>query len=197
VDRSIWPQLEKFTTAIVSRFAKDERIIAWDVYNEQGNGGMTDKSLPLLREAFGWARNSEPEQPLTAGGWRMLNKSLQQINEAILCLSDIITFHNYSALPVVQEHVAHLKSYGRPVVCTEWMARHYDSLFRTHLPFFKQEKIGCYCWGLVSGKTQTYFPWGSSPGDPKPDVWFHDLLHRDGTPYQRDEIEIIRKHIGY
>ncbi len=194
VDQLVWPRLKDFVATIVSHFAKDQRILTWDIYNEPGNEEMGNKSLPLLREAFGWARNSKPEQPLTTAVW---NKSLQSVTEATVELSDIITFHNYSDLSVVQKHVTRLRSYGRPVVCTEWMARTLHSLFQTHLPFFKQEKIGCYCWGLVNGKTQTYFPQESSSGEPKPDVWFHDLLHRDGTPYGKDEIEIIRKHICY
>jgi hypothetical protein len=31
--------------------------------------------------------------------------------------------------------------------------RTHDNLFSTHLPIFKQEKIGAYNWGLVAGKT--------------------------------------------
>jgi len=192
VDRSTWPQLENFVTTVVSRFAGDQRILAWDIYNEPGNGGMGDKSLPLLREAFRWARNGKPEQPLTAASW---DKSSQGVTKAMLKLSDIITFHNYGDLLSVQKQVSDLKSYGRPVICTEWMARHHNSLFQTHLPFFKREKIGCYCWGLVNGKTQTHFPWGSPPGAAEPDVWFQDLLHPNGKPYREKEIEVIREHI--
>jgi hypothetical protein len=39
------------------------------------------------------------------------------------------------------------------------MARTHGNLFATHLPRFEQERIGCFNWGLVSGKTQTIFPW--------------------------------------
>lgn len=191
VNQSIWPQLEDFITSIVSHFRKDQRILAWDIYNEPGNGDMGNKSLPLLREAFRWARNGEPEQPLTAAIW---DKSPKGITEAMLELSDIITFHNYDNLSAVQRQVSCLKSYGRPVVCTEWMTRPRGSFFQTHLPFFKREKIGCYCWGLVNGRTQTHFPWGSSPGAPEPDMWFHDLLHRNGKPYREKEIGVIREH---
>lgn len=48
-------------------------------------------------------------------------------------------------------------------------------------------------WGLVKGRIQTYYPWGSKPGTPEPKLWFHDLLHPDGTPYNPVEIEVIRK----
>jgi len=191
VDQLFRPQLEDFVTGIVSYFARDDRILAWDIYNEPGNVGMGDKSLPLLRQSFQWARNSKPEQPLTAAVW---SNSLQTITKAVLELSDIITFHNYGDLPTVQRQVSDLKSYGRPVICSEWMARHHGSLFETHLPFFERERIGCYCWGLVNGKTPTHFPWESSPGATEPDVWFHDLLRRNGEPYRKKEIGVIREH---
>jgi len=190
-DPSFWPQLKEYITTIISHYSKDQRILAWDIYNEPGNSGMGDKSLPLLCKAFQWARNAKPEQPLTTAVWKM---DLQNITEVILDLSDIITFHNYGDLSAVQKQVSYLKSYKRPIVCTEWMARHCGSLFQTHLPFFKQEKIGCYCWGLVNGKTQTHLPWWSPAGNSESRMWFHDILHQDGTPYQEEEVEIIQKY---
>jgi len=191
IDKSVWPQLEEFVTTIVSHYSKDQRILAWDIYNEPGNSGMGDKSLSLLGQAFQWARRGKPEQPLTSAVW---NRSLQSITKTTLELSDIITFHNYDDLSAVQKQVSYFKSYKRPLICTEWMARHRDSFFQTHLPFFKQEKIDCYSWGLVNGKTQTHFPWGSPQGAPEPALWFHDLLHPDGKPYRQEEIEIIRQN---
>lgn len=191
IDRSAWPQLENFITTIVSRFSTDERISIWDICNEP-DAGVGDKCVPFLHEAFQWARNSEPQQPLTAGIW---HRGLPTITgETLLALSDIISFHSYDDLSSVQTQVSYLKWYGRPIVCTEWMARHYNSLFQTHLPFFKREKIGCYSWGLVTGKTQTRFPWRSPQGAPEPALWFHDLLHPDGKPYRQEEIEIIRQN---
>jgi len=191
VDRSAWPNLEKYITSIISHFSKDQRIVAWDIYNEPGNSNMGDKSLPLLRESFRWARNANPEQPLTVGLW---NPTATNMNAAMLELSDIITFHNYNDLSSLEKEIAYLESFGRPLICTEWMARTRDSLFQTHLPVFKRRKIGCYCWGLVRGKTQTYFPWGSPRGAEEPEVWFHDILYTDGTPYREEEIEIIQKY---
>jgi hypothetical protein len=57
---------------------------------------------------------------------------------------------------------------GRPAVITEFMARQLNSKFITHLPLFKQEKIWAISWGLVYGRTQTYYPWWSKEGDPAP-----------------------------
>ena len=79
----------------------------------------------------------------------------------------------------------------RPVVCTEYMARPRGSLFSRYLPVFKQEGVGAFNWGLVSGKTQTIYPWGSPGGEPEPDLWFHDIFHPDGRPYASQEVDLI------
>jgi len=191
VDQAYWTQLEKYVTGVVSRFAGDSRVVAWDIYNEPGNSSMGDKSLPLLREAFLWTRNTDPEQPLTAGVW---SGDLKNLSEATLELSDVITFHNYGKLESLEAQIAHLKSLERPVICTEWMSRTLGSFFQTHLPVFKRENAGCYSWGLVKGKTQTCFPWGSPEGAPEPELWFHDIFHPDGRPYSPEEIKAIRKY---
>ena len=66
---------------------------------------------------------------------------------------------------------------------------------KTHLPIFKREGVGCINWGLVSGKTQTIYPWGSPPGAPEPEEWFHDVFRCDGSPYKVEEVEFIRESL--
>jgi hypothetical protein len=73
--------------------------------------------------------------------------------------------------------------YGRPVIVTEYMARPIGSKFQTHIPMFYEENVGAINWGLVSGKTNTIYPWGSPEGAPEPKVWFHDVVRQDGTPF--------------
>ncbi|CAF3480933.1 unnamed protein product [Rotaria sordida] len=63
------------------------------------------------------------------------------------------------------------------------MARTAGSTFHTHTVFFHKEKIGAINWGLVAGKTQTYFPWGSPVNATTPLVWFHDIFNATGVPY--------------
>jgi len=75
------------------------------------------------------------------------------------------------------------------------MARTLNSLFQTHLPVFKKEKIGAFNWGLVSGKTQTIYNWLSKEGDPIPELWFHDIFYEDGTPFSIEEVEFIKSII--
>lgn len=82
--------------------------------------------------------------------------------------------------------------FNRPVVCTEYMARLANSKFITHLPIFKETQVWAINWGFVFGRTQTYYPWGSKEGSPVPAIWFHDVVHPDGTPFDSAETNFIR-----
>ena len=188
-DPKTWPRLEKYVKAVLSLFGKDKRILMWDLYNEPGNNGLNEKSLPLVDAVFRWAREAKPEQPLTVGVWYDNRK----LNHFQLETSDVITFHNYNKADELRRQIHDLKKLGRPVICTEYMARTLGSKFQTHLPIFKEEKVGCYNWGFVSGKTQTIYPWGSKKDAPEPKLWFHDILRRDGTPFDKAEVTAIKK----
>jgi hypothetical protein len=192
VDKAAWPDLEKYVVDVVGRFASDRRVVAWDLYNEPGNNGMGNKSLPLVEACFAWARKAKPSQPLTIGVW---NGGLGDLNKAQVELSDVVSFHNYGNLDAVKGQVAGFKAPNRPIICTEYMARTIGSFFKTHMPWFKQERIGCYSWGLVNGKMQCQYPWSSKKGDPEPKLWHHDIFRKDGTPYDPDEVAFIRKFL--
>ena len=64
------------------------------------------------------------------------------------------------------------------------------------LPVFLRHRVGCLHWGLVNGKTQTQYPWGSKAGAPEPKVWQHDLFRKDRTPYDPREIELFQQSIA-
>ena len=161
----------------------------WDLYNEPGNSGMGNKSLPLVEAVFDWACQAEPSQPLTIGVWG----GPKEISDKQIEFSDVISFHFYGDYYGMKNRITDLKKFNRPVICTEWMARTLGSTYETELPLFKQETVGCYNWGLVNGRTQCQYPWGSPKDAPEPQVWFHDLLRRDGSPKNPDEIAFIRK----
>jgi len=151
-----WGRLERYVRDVVGTFGKDARILMWDLYNEPGNSEQHTKSLPLLKKVFEWARAAGPTLPLSAGLWYH-NKEL---NAFQLEASDIITFHNYDDPKSLTDQIAELKKHGRPVICTEWMRRPI-SMVKSHLPIFAKEHVGCINWGLVSGKSQTIYPWES------------------------------------
>lgn len=188
LDPSKWTRLAAYVADILTAFGSDDRILLWDLYNEPGNNDLGERTLPLLQAAFAWARGAKPSQPLSVGVW----SDNQKINDFILSASDVITFHNYEDAESLRRQIDRLKNYHRPLICTEYMARTRSSRFETHLPIFKNEHIGCINWGLVSGKTQTIFPWGSPEGSPEPGEWFHDIFRPDGTPYRQSEVDFIR-----
>lgn len=189
-------QLEKYVTDVMTRFKDDPRIYAWDLYNEPGGGQdphrYWERSFPLLKDIFRWARKVNPSQPITAGVW---NSRLGEMNVWQIENSDIVTYHTYEPLESHQAMVDTLKAYGKPLVCTEYMARTQNSTFQDILPMLRRENVGAINWGLVSGKSNTIFDWDTMhtpcPTD-EPELWFHDILRRDGTPYSVEEAECIK-----
>ncbi|MCK7478347.1 MAG: hypothetical protein M0C28_13800 [Candidatus Moduliflexus flocculans] len=190
-----WGILEAYTKGVVGFFREDRRVLAWDLYNEPGNSGYGSRSLPLVRSVFAWARAAGPAQPLTVGIWDE-SKDLSELNRFQAEQSDIISFHSYQTRADAEKRIAAMKASGRPVVCTEYMARTAGSRFEEILPLFKAHDVGAMNWGFVRGRTQTVFPWGSKEGGPEPEVWFHDVLRPDGAPYLPDEAELIRRMAG-
>ena len=178
-----WPDLEKYIKDIVGTFRRDQRVLMWDLYNEPS------RSLPFAEATFAWARAVNPYQPLTMGPFG----GPADISKRQIELSDVISFHYYGNCEGLLGHIASYKQYLRPVINTEWMARLAGSKWETDLPVFKQEGVGCYNWGLVNGRTQAQFSWSDKRGTPEPKVWFHDLFHQDGMPFDPEEHEVIRK----
>jgi hypothetical protein len=189
LDSSTWEPLEGYVKGVLGSFREDDRVLMWDLYNEPGNNDLGARSLGLLREAFRWARETGPTQPLSVGVW-FDNDELSSFQ---LSNSDVVTFHNYHDAENLEAQIGMLREHGKPMICTEYMARTRGSLFETCLPVFKREKVGCINWGLVDGKTQTKFPWGSEEGSLEPEPWFHEILYGDGTPYRQDEVDLIRR----
>ncbi|MDR2928607.1 MAG: 1,4-beta-xylanase [Cytophagaceae bacterium] len=183
--------LEEYVKDVLAHFGNDSRIVLWDLYNEPGNNGYGDISLPLLQKTFEWGWAVNPSQPLTAGVWRSQLVNLTQFQ---LEHSDVITYHNYGNAERHRTAIDSLKLYGRPLVCTEYMARRNGSTFQTIMPMLKDEGIGAINWGLVAGKTNTIFAWSEPlPDVEEPPLWFHDIFRKDGTPYSEEEVEVIRR----
>jgi hypothetical protein len=189
-DSRTWGKLEEYTKGIIGNFANDNRVIAWDMFNEPSNSGYMDSVMPLLKKSFEWAREAKPSQPITAGWWHDHPMS----NEFMLNNSDIITFHNYSTPENLEKAIKGFQdTYKRPVICTEYMARKHKSTFETCLPVFTKYKVGAINWGLVKGKTNTIYAWDSPiPTGEEPNLWFHDIFRPDGSIYKQSEVEAIK-----
>jgi hypothetical protein len=212
-DPSQYPKLEAYTRGVISAFANDHRILAWDLWNEPDNGNDSSyaKGDPknkneiirgLLPQVFAWARSAHPTQPLTSGVWQGDWSSLDTmtpVGRIQIEQSDIISFHNYGWPEDFEAHVKLLQQYHRPLICTEYMARNIGSTFDAILPLARQYHVGAINWGLVAGKSQTWIPWDSWQHPyihDQPMLWQHDIFHPDGTPYRPREIEIIRNMTG-
>lgn len=193
------PKLEKVLEAyvkdVLTTFKDDKRIVLWDLYNEPGNTKNGNKSMPLLKKVFEWARTVNPSQPLSAGVWDL---KLKELTDFQIKNSDVTTYHNYDDVKAHQHVIDTLRSVSkRPLVCTEYMARSRNSLFSTIMPLLKKENIAAYNWGLVDGKTNTKYTWDKPmPGGGEPALWFHEIFHKDGTPYKKDEVEVIKRLTG-
>lgn len=207
-DPAQYPRLERYVKGVVARFARDGRVLGWDIWNEPDN--MTGPSyekvelpdkvayvLPLLEKAFAWTRAAQPTQPLTSGIWVgdwSAHEKMKPIEKLQVEQSDVISFHNYDGPQEFEKRVQWLQRYNRPILCTEYMARPNGSTFQGSLPVARQHRVGMYNWGFVNGKTQTIYPWDSwtKQYTAEPPVWFHDIFQTDGTPYRAEETELIR-----
>lgn len=210
-------ELEGYINGVTKRFANDDRVLLWDLYNEPDNvAGQADRrelevkdkqkySLLLLKKVMKWAREVNPSQPLTSGIWRGnidhwgTPDSLPPIDKYMVENSDVISFHAYDGnMDNVRRKIEELKKYERPLLCTEYLARGGGNTFETVMPILKKNKIAAINWGFVSGKTNTIYPWVSwdstFTGEPK--IWHHDILRQDGTPYSENEVAFIKKITG-
>lgn len=182
--------LEKYVKDVTTHFSNDKRIVLWDLYNEPGNSNYGNRSMPLLRKVFQWARESNPSQPLSAGVW---NRSLGDLCNFQVENSDVITYHDYNEPRLHQECIDSLRKLDRPMICTEYMARKRNSTFEKIMPLLKKENIGAINWGLVAGKTNTIYAWDTPITDgSEPELWFHDIFRKDGTPYKQEEVKLIK-----
>ncbi|GAC1434335.1 MAG: cellulase family glycosylhydrolase [Terriglobales bacterium] len=207
-DSSQYARLKAYVQGVVGKFASDSRVLGWDVWNEPSNrneGAYRTKELDnkehyveiLLPQVFEWARATDAIQPLTSGVWdiRYDKNDHTKIQRTQIEESDVISFHNYGWPEEFRSEVVALQKLGRPVLCTEYMARSVGSTFDTVLPIANELHIAAINWGFVAGKTQTYLPWDSWEHPyvlHPPAIWFHEVLKEDGTPYRQAEVDLIR-----
>jgi hypothetical protein len=210
-DPTIEPQLQAYVTGIVGAFARDSRVLAWDIWNEPYTAeesaspesrAKSSRVAEMLTKAFQWARSANPTQPLTSGLFHGDFIHPEHENEIVtiqLAESDVISFHKYDWPEKFEATIVELQRYHRPLICTEYMARSAGSTFDSTLPVAKKYNVAVINWGLVAGKTQTYYPWDSWQRPyvlSQPTVWFHDVFHADGTPYRRAEFDLMRDLTG-
>lgn len=207
-DPDRYDELKEYVVGVLRAFGDDDRVLLWDLYNEPGNingpafrayelDNKQDLALQLMRKLFLWARNVNPSQPVSVCVWNWEWKKgleVHPLNQFALEHSDIITFHTYLAPREARSKTMELVEYSRPMICTEYMSRTTGNTFAAMLPFFMQQNIGACNWGFVAGKTQTQYPWESwdRKFTAEPEIWFHDIFRPDGTPFDQNEVDLIK-----
>lgn len=194
--------LQNYVTGVMTQFRYDNRVLGWDLWNEPDNlareyhdverTDKLDRVADLLPQVFRWARSVDVRQPLTSGVWEG-SRTDSGIVDTQLANSDVITFHSYDQPATFAARINELASLGRPLLCTEYMARTRGNTIDGVLPIMRRHNVGAYNWGFVAGKTQTHLPWDSwdSPYTTAPKLWFHDLMHPSGRAYRDSELLTI------
>ncbi|WP_041782339.1 cellulase family glycosylhydrolase [Mycolicibacterium chubuense] len=210
-DRRYRLVMHDYVVGVLTRFRGDDRVLGWDLWNEPDNPANAYRDVErkdkdqvvaaLLPEVFRWARSVNPSQPLTSGVWDGIWGDPARRSEIAgiqLDNSDVITFHSYAPPAEFEARINELAPMGRPVMCTEYMARTLDCTVEGILPITKRHNVSAFSWGLVAGKTQTYLPWDTweHPQTGPVAEWFHDLLVPGGQPYRDGEIHTIRDLTG-
>jgi len=176
---------------------------------DQPFGNMNCRFVHLTWE---WARETSPSQPITSNTAGCVGEANWTIN---FVNSDIQSIHAYAPLEETERLVRNFLQFDRPVLLTEYMARQTGSTFEAILPILKNLRVAAINWGFVNGKAGTIWPWSSrnEAGKPvsaralrekgrvvhsieelpEPDLWFHDILRADGSPYDPGEVALIKQ----
>lgn len=209
-DPTRYEELRDYVQGIVGRFRNDERVLIWDLFNEPDNMNLSsykdddyshhkaELSMLLLKKTINWVRVIGPDQPITMAPWKedwSSDDVLTALDNYMFTHSDIISFHCYENRSEMESRIRALQRFGRPMLCTEYMARPFNNTFQEILPLLKKYNVGAYNWGLVEGKTQTHCPWDSwnTRYESEPELWFHDIFRKNGEPYIAAEIEFLKE----
>lgn len=202
-----YDELHSYVHGIVSHFKGDERVLIWDLFNEPDNMNISsyndcayavhkaELSMQLLKKTINWVRVINPVQPITMAPWNWdINSKLSTLDNYMFAHSDIISFHCYEKKEDMEKRIISLKTFNRPMLCTEYMARHLKCTFKDVLPVLKKHNVGAYNWGLVAGKSQTHCSWKSWQRARKqePKLWFHDIFRQNGEAYNEKEVQFLK-----
>jgi hypothetical protein len=213
IDRVQREKALSYAEELVAFFSIDQRILAWDVWNEPEfvNGSPYALSEPpnkldlvreMLPQVFQYVRAGTPSQPVTSGlykgDWSSPAK-LSPVQKIQIELSDFISFQNYDGPQEFEKRVQWLKAFNRPIMCTGFLARNQGSTVENILPIALKYDVGALVGDLVQGKTMRFLPWDSwqTPYvDHEPSVWTQDLFRSTGPLYEPKDADIIRNMIA-
>ena len=211
-DPNRYDGLHSYVHGVVDHFKNDERVLIWDLFNEPDNMNLmsykdddyalhkAELSMQLLKKTINWVRVINPIQPITMAPWQndwSCDTKISVLDNYMFTHSDIISFHCYEDKAGTEKRIIELKRFGRPMMCTEYMARPFGSTFQEILPLFREHGIGAYNWGFVAGKSQTHCPWDSwqTRYEAEPQLWFHDIFRANGEAYNQEEVDFLRSYL--
>ncbi|MDR1718867.1 MAG: hypothetical protein LBR67_01925 [Dysgonamonadaceae bacterium] len=195
---------KKYVQQLIGAFADDERIALWDIWNEPNWADAPERSAKImdwLKSAVEWSREMSPIQPISASIFIDCGNSVDSTNKyleqwrAVEAMMDIHNFHFYDCgqrQKDLEPMINYLRQISdRPLACTEVIARTKGSSFPRSLSAFSKYHIHFFSWGLYMNDRNWTVTWGNSTYEPF-DPPFHDLLHPDGEPYDRRDLDWIR-----
>jgi len=145
-----------YVTAMMERFANDERIVMWDLCNEPQapHTAVADKETAWLRRINEMTRE-HTEIPITIG--TMSGDNVRNFADLV----DVISFHPYTReigemKRVCEDHLAMARELGKPLLCTEMCCGSLDdfergALARDNIETLEEYGIGWLAWQLASG----------------------------------------------
>lgn len=195
-------QAKEYTHRIIGAFAKDKRIVLWDIWNEPGydDGANLQDEMKWLKAAVFWCRDMSPVQPITSSIFCETNTELNPIDfktrAEVEKMMDVHNFHDYYC---ASEHMKRIESFvkrlqkisDRPLVCTECITRTNGSDIFRSLVSFSEYHVNFFMWGLYICDYNWGVKWWRSTYRPYEPI-FHDLLHPDGEPYDRRELDWLK-----
>ncbi|MCQ2753200.1 MAG: cellulase family glycosylhydrolase [Bacilli bacterium] len=199
------PLFLEMVKKIVLKYKDDKIIFAWNVMNEPGNTLKAKQAMPILDTLFEFVRSLNPSQPLAADVWSTVTKDgkpANKLEQHAFDLSDFCSFHSYLNFKEFKRNVLAAKSWGKPVIVTEWLNRVNHNEFYDCYPWLNKQKIGSYIWGFIQGLTYTTEPWESIYLDMAKgkDIsmfnitkWQHELFRTNFRPYDYKEFATLCK----
>lgn len=196
--------LKDYVQKTIKRFANDDRVLMWELYNEPGRGVFLDDSegqgdlgsdkfwdasALLVQASWEWAREVAPSQPIcsnTYGCCGNINHSINVLN------SDVHSLHTYCPGEHVAKELDEFEDQTRPIFMTEYMARTLGSTFESVMPILKERKVAAINWGFVLGKSGSHYDWDSRIRDGKfraaKDLRAQGEVLQDGDPIPEPEL---------
>ncbi|WP_460198447.1 glycoside hydrolase 5 family protein [Segatella asaccharophila] len=202
----------EYTQRVVGAFAKDHRVILWDLYNEPGNvnfnpGDNQEKfilQLKVIEKILKWARETNPVQALSSSiFWRgdILDENKDDASRLawkVEGMMDVHNFHDYVCGDRKGAYTQHLievlkEISNRPLVCTECLTRVNNSGLDRTFACFAKNNVHWYLWGLYMCDANWDVKWSRSAYDPY-EPGFHNIFRPDGDAIDYRDIELIRNY---